>query len=74
VELEEHYYNAKHSRLVDLGLKPHKLSDTLLDSMIHIAMKYRDRIDTGLFIPKVNWRKSRNERKAEKGALDKTLV
>ncbi|MFZ0705535.1 MAG: NAD-dependent epimerase/dehydratase family protein, partial [Candidatus Korobacteraceae bacterium] len=28
VESEEHYYNAKHSRLVDLGLKPHNLSDT----------------------------------------------
>jgi UDP-sulfoquinovose synthase len=74
VEAEEHYYNAKHSRLVDLGLKPHNLSDTLLDSMIHIAMKYRDRIDTSLFTPKVNWRKTRNERKAEKRALDKTLV
>ena len=72
VELEEHYYNAKHSRLVDLGLKPHNLSDTLLDSMIHIAMKYRDRIETSLFQPKVNWRNTRNERKAK--ALDKTLV
>jgi len=74
VEAEEHYYNAKHSRLVDLGLKPHNLSDTLLDSMIHIAMKYRHRIDTSLFQPRVNWRKTRNERKAEKGAMDKTLV
>ena len=73
VESEEHYYNAKHSRLVDLGLKPHQLSDTLLDSMIHIAMKYRDRIDTSLFQPKVNWRKTRNERKTHR-ALDKTLV
>ncbi len=73
VESEEHYYNAKHSRLVDLGLKPHKLSDTLLDSMIHIATKYRDRIDTSLFLPKVNWRKTRNERKPQR-ALDKTLV
>ncbi len=78
VEAEEHYYNAKHSRLVDLGLKPHNLSDTLLDSMIHIAMKYRHRIDTSLFQPKVDWRKTRNERKATKAevtpALDKTLV
>ncbi len=78
VEAEEHYYNAKHSRLVDLGLKPHNLSDTLLDSMIHIAMKYRHRIDTSLFQPRVNWRKTRNERKATKveapAALDKTLV
>ena len=78
VEAEEHYYNAKHSRLVDLGLKPHNLSDTLLDSMINIAMKYRDRIDTSLFTPKVNWRKTHNERKAAKvgvtASLDKTLV
>ena len=78
VELEEHYYNAKHSSLIDLGLKPHNLSDSLLDSMINIAMKYRDRIDVGLFRPKVNWRKTRNERNASKAgavaALDKTLV
>jgi len=73
VESEEHYYNAKHSRLVDLGLKPHNLSDTLLDSMIHIAMRYRHRIDTSLFQPKVDWRKTRNERKAHR-TLDKTLV
>ena len=78
VESEEHYYNAKHSRLVDLGLKPHNLSDTLLDSMIHIAMKYRDRIDTSLFQPRVYWRKTRNQRKVSKSgaavAMDKTLV
>ena len=32
VEAEQHYYNAKHSKLVDLGLEPHTLSDSLLDS------------------------------------------
>src|SRR5579871_6547707 len=32
VEAEEHYYNARHSKLIDLGLKPHLLSDSLLDS------------------------------------------
>jgi UDP-sulfoquinovose synthase len=76
VEAEEHYYNAKHSSLINLGLKPHKLSDTLLDSMIHIAMKYRDRIDTSLFQPRVDWRKTKNKRKTAKAAMamDKTLV
>src|SRR5207248_5232112 len=29
VEAEQHYYNAKHSKLIDLGLKPHYLSDSL---------------------------------------------
>ena len=33
VEAEEHYYNAKHSKLIDLGLQPHLLSDSLLDSL-----------------------------------------
>jgi len=63
VELEEHYYNAKHSRLADLGLKPHLLSDSLLDSLLNISVQYRDRIDQSLFMPQVNWRRHRNERK-----------
>ncbi len=48
VEAEEHYYNAKHSKLIDLGLKPHLLSDSLLDSLMNIAVKYRDRADATL--------------------------
>jgi UDP-sulfoquinovose synthase len=62
VESEEHYYNAKHSKLVDLGLQPHDLSDSLLDSLMNIAMRYRDRIDTSVFMPQVDWRKSSNRR------------
>ena len=31
VESEQHYYNARHSKLIDLGLRPHYLSDSLLD-------------------------------------------
>ncbi|HEY3823355.1 MAG TPA: NAD-dependent epimerase/dehydratase family protein [Bryobacteraceae bacterium] len=60
VELEEHYYNAKHSRLIDLGLQPHYLSDSLLDSLMNIAIRYQDRIDTSLFLPQVQWRNTRN--------------
>ncbi len=63
VEAEEHYYNAKHSKLVDLGLQPHLLSESLLDSLMNVAMKYRDRIDETLFQPQVNWRNPRNKRK-----------
>jgi UDP-sulfoquinovose synthase len=63
VEAEEHYYNAKHSKLADLGLKAHLLSDSLLDSLMNIAVKYRERIDPGLFLPQVNWRKATNERR-----------
>ena len=60
VELEEHYYNARHSKLNDLGLQPHGLSDSLLDSLMNIAVRYRDRIDTSLFLPQVQWRSTHN--------------
>src|SRR5271165_4163743 len=62
VEAETHYYNAKHSKLIDLGLQPHLLSDSLLDSMIGIALKYSDRIDHSVFLPHVNWRNTSNNR------------
>jgi UDP-sulfoquinovose synthase len=63
VELEEHYYNAKHSKLMDMGLKPHNLSDALLDSLMNIAMRYRDRADASVLMPRVNWRHTINDRK-----------
>ncbi|HUA84081.1 MAG TPA: NAD-dependent epimerase/dehydratase family protein [Bryobacteraceae bacterium] len=62
VEAEEHYYHAKHSKLIDLGLRPHYLSDSLLDSLMNIAVRYKDRIDISLFLPQVKWQNSRNQR------------
>jgi len=44
-------------------LQPHLLSDSLVDSLMNIALKYRDRIDESMFPPQVNWRNPRNERK-----------
>ena len=69
VEAEEHYYNAKHSKLIDLGLQPHLLSESLLDSMMNIAIEYRDRVDESLFAPQVNWRSPRNERRQRTGRV-----
>jgi UDP-sulfoquinovose synthase len=63
VEAEHHYYNAKHSKLIDLGLRPHYLSDSLLDSLMNIAVKYRDRVDETLILPQVNWRETQNKRR-----------
>ncbi|KAG6608375.1 UDP-sulfoquinovose synthase, chloroplastic, partial [Cucurbita argyrosperma subsp. sororia] len=57
VEAEEHYYNAKHTKLVELGLKPHLLSDSLIDSLLNFAIKYKDRVDTKQIMPSVSWRK-----------------
>lgn len=65
VEAEEHYFNAKHSKLIDLGLAPHFLCESLLDSLIEIAVRYRERIDSSLFLPRVNWRRAKNERRPD---------
>jgi UDP-sulfoquinovose synthase len=65
VEAEEHYYNARHSKLVELGLKPHLLSESLLDSLLNIAIRYSGRIDQSLFLPRVNWRNAHNERRQQ---------
>jgi UDP-sulfoquinovose synthase len=56
VELEEHYYNAKCTKLLDLGLEPHYLSDSLLDSLLNIALEYRERVDQEAIMPRVGWR------------------
>jgi len=63
VEAESHYYNAKHSSLINLGLQPHLLSHSLIDSLVNVALRYQDRIDPTLFEPQVNWRQARSERR-----------
>jgi UDP-sulfoquinovose synthase len=59
VEKEEHYYHAKHTKLLDLGLEPHYLGDSLLDSLLNIAVEYRDRVDVDHIMPRVDWRTGR---------------
>ncbi|NJO93436.1 MAG: NAD-dependent epimerase/dehydratase family protein [Hydrococcus sp. RM1_1_31] len=57
VELEQHYFNAKNTKLLDLGLQPHYLSDSLLDSLLNFATKYKNRVDNQQILPKVSWRR-----------------
>ncbi len=72
VESQDHYYNAKHSKLLDLGLEPHLLSDSLLDSLINIAMQYRHRIDPSVLLPQVDWRRPANRRHQPADAVPAT--
>jgi UDP-sulfoquinovose synthase len=55
VEKEEHYFKAKNTKLLDLGLEPHYLSDSLLDSLLNFAVKYQKRVDNKQIMPKVSW-------------------
>ena len=57
IEKEEHYFNAKNTKLIDLGLKPHYLSDSLLDSLLNFTIKYKGRVDQKQILPKVSWRR-----------------
>jgi UDP-sulfoquinovose synthase len=54
-EKEEHYYNAHHTALMDLGLEPHPLSDDVIADMLERVMAYRDDIDVGKILPRVRW-------------------
>ncbi len=57
IEAESHYFNAKNTKLLDLGLQPHYLSNSLLDSLLNYALKYRDRADQSQIMPKVSWKR-----------------
>ena len=56
VEKERHYYNAAHTRLIDLGLVPHLLSDQLIRDLLASAVKHKERIRPETFMPTVSWR------------------
>jgi UDP-sulfoquinovose synthase len=67
VEQERHYYRAANTRLLDLGLQPHTLSETLLESVMCVVMRYRARIRPELIMPAVDWRRTHNMRAAAVG-------
>jgi UDP-sulfoquinovose synthase len=58
VELEEHYYNAAHTRLLDLGLKPTLLSATLIDHLFEVVERHQDRVELSAILPTVRWRET----------------
>jgi UDP-sulfoquinovose synthase len=61
VEAEGHYYNVKHSRLEELGLKPTLLSETLIDHMFDVVERYKDRVDLAAMLPTVRWTATASE-------------
>jgi UDP-sulfoquinovose synthase len=56
VEAEAHYYNVRYTGLMELGLQPHLLSETLLTSLYAIADQYKHRADPAVLRPGVRWR------------------
>jgi UDP-sulfoquinovose synthase len=74
VEKEEHYYNARHTGLLDLGLEPHYLDNSLLDSLLNIAVEYRDRVDIDHVMPSVYWRTGRSKERVTKAPAEPSTL
>ena len=56
VEAESHYYNPVHTGLLDLGLEPHYLTDDVLEEMMQLVMKYKERIQHHAIFRGVKWK------------------
>jgi UDP-sulfoquinovose synthase len=63
VELEEHYYNATHTKLLELGLKPHFLSDELVHTMLKRIEQYKGRVVNDAIVPRIRWKSGDNNQK-----------
>ena len=55
VEKEEHYYNAVHTKLMDLGLQPTLLGEELVESMLHAIERHKERVIESSIDPQTRW-------------------
>jgi UDP-sulfoquinovose synthase len=55
VEKEEHYYNAIHTKLLDLGLQPTLLGEELVESIIHAIERHKGRVIETAIDPQTRW-------------------
>jgi UDP-sulfoquinovose synthase len=55
VEAEEHYYNAVHTKLLDLGLEPGLLGEELVESMLHAIERHKGRVIESAIDPSIRW-------------------
>jgi UDP-sulfoquinovose synthase len=61
VEKEEHYYRAAHTKLLDLGLVPHLLTSSVIQSILAVAQKFKDNVDLEAIPPTVEWRSTASQ-------------
>jgi UDP-sulfoquinovose synthase len=56
VEKEEHYYNVCYTGLFNLGLKPHYLTEEILEEFFKFVETYKDNINREIIYKGVKWR------------------
>jgi UDP-sulfoquinovose synthase len=55
IEAQEHYYSAVHTKLFELGLQAHLLTDEVVGHLLETIQRYKDRILLGPIEPKTKW-------------------
>jgi UDP-sulfoquinovose synthase len=53
---DDHYFNAVHTQLLDLGLEPHLLDDATVAAILQTALDNRDRIDPAVICNSPRWK------------------
>ncbi|CDQ19602.1 NAD-dependent epimerase/dehydratase family protein [Halobacillus karajensis] len=56
IENEDHYYNAVNTKLRDLGLEPHLLTDDVIRDILRTAVEDKDRIIQENVLPSITWK------------------
>ena len=54
-EAEEHYYNPAHTGLLELGLKPHYLTDEAIANMLETVIQYKSNINDKVIFRGIKW-------------------
>ena len=54
-EAEEHYYNPKYQGLTEIGVKPHYLTDQVLERMFKVAEKFKSNIREDVIFRGIKW-------------------
>jgi UDP-sulfoquinovose synthase len=74
VEHEEHYFHAVNTKLLDLGLQPHYLDDTVIAGMLALVEEHRYRVDLNAIAPTVEWRSSSSTLKTASDMSDASFL
>ncbi|WP_100011333.1 NAD-dependent epimerase/dehydratase family protein [Lentibacillus sediminis] len=56
VEKEEHFYQAENTKLRDLGLEPHLLTEEVVREILQTVVEHKDRVIKENVLPKVTWK------------------
>jgi len=54
-EAEEHYYNPTYQGLKEIGVKPHLLTDEVLEGMFRVAEQFKDDIRKDVIFRGIKW-------------------